>query len=172
MKLESTETVTKEFAEEEVGILAERIALLHYCFVDTLVQELGEEEAIAITQKAIERYGRIAGKQVEGKVIAMGLEPTLANYAKGRELPTLCWKKQPCDIPPGKPQGKAHRVDYCPFASTWKELDFERLGRLYCGVDQAKYSAYGKGHVCVHDKNLCDGDDCCIVRVERNEGEE
>lgn len=159
--------VLRETAEEDVSILTERIALLYYSFVQTLLDELGENQTEEITKKAIAAYGTICGARTAEKVLSQGLEPTLENYGRGKDLPSMGWKKGPFPIPEGLPEGTASKVEYCPFAEHWKDLDFARWGRLYCGVDQAKYAAYGKGYRCVHDKNTLDGDGCCIIRTEK-----
>lgn len=168
-ELERKLASAEKSAEEDVAILTERIALLYYAFVKNLAERLGEDRAIEITQAAIEEYGTITGHEAERKVRELKLAPVIENYGKGKDLPSRGWKKGPQEIAPDQPAGKAHRVDYCPFAAKWKDLGFERLGRYYCLVDQSKYAAYGKGYKCVHDKNLCDGDDCCIIRVETEE---
>lgn len=159
----------EKIAEEDVAILTERIALLYYAFVKGMIEELGEERAIEITKAAIGEYGAITGREAERRVREQKLAPVIENYAKGKDLPSRGWKSgplEPVEKNQNQPAGNAHRVDYCPFASAWKKLGFERFGRLYCGVDQAKYAAYGRGYKCVHEKNLCDGDDCCVIRVE------
>ena len=158
-----------DLVEKSVAILAERIALLHYAFVRTLIDELGEVTAEELTKRAIRTYGTLSGKRTEERVRSLGLPPVLENFQKGGDLPAVGWKKSPCPIPEGLPGGSAGKVEYCPLAKHWKDLGFERWGRLYCGVDQAKYEAYGKGYTCVHDRNMLDGDDFCIVRVERGE---
>jgi hypothetical protein len=57
--------------------------------------------------------------------------------------------------------GPRRRVTYCPLAATWQALGFESLGRLYCGVDQAKYRAYNAQAELVHTCNVLDGDPYC-----------
>lgn len=158
--------VTQETAEEGIAILAERIALLYYSFVKTLMEDMGEEKTEELTRKVILTYGSMSGERTAEKVLAQGLPPTLENYGKGKDLPGIGWENAPFPISKGLPDGIAHKTTYCPFAKHWKELNFEKWGRLYCHVDQAKYAAYGKGYKCVHDKNILDGDDCCIIRLE------
>lgn len=46
---------------------------------------------------------------------------------------------------------------------------FWKIGYIYCYVDQAKYEGYNKELKCFHDKNVLDGDDCCIIRVQKPE---
>lgn len=162
------EIVSRELALENVLIMAERLALLHYAFAKTLEQELSEEAAKTLTLKAIDEYGRLAAKAAMEKVEIQGLKPTLSNYKHGKDLPSMGWKSGPIEMPADKPNGKISKITYCPLADIWGKLgmDGKRLGRLYCWVDQAKYKAYGKGYRCFHDKNVLDGDSCCIIRVE------
>lgn len=170
--MKEEEMVPKEFAEEGVAILAERLALLYYAFVRTAIEEFGEEKAEELTKRAISMYGGMSGGRTTETVRAQGLEPLLEHYSKGRDLPAVGWKASSLPIPDGVPDGYARKVEYCPFAKHWRELGFEKWGRLYCGVDQAKYAAYGKGFKCVHDKNMLDGDEYCVVRVERGNTQE
>jgi hypothetical protein len=166
----SEEIVSRELALENVLIMAERLALLHYAFAKTLEQELPEEAAKRLTLKAIDEYGRLAAKSVMEKIDGQRLKPTLSNFKHGKDLPSMGWKFVPIAMPAEKPKGKISKITYCPLADTWAKLgaDGERLGRLYCGVDQAKYKAYGKGYRCFHDQNALDGDGCCIIRVEQD----
>ena len=48
--MDGQEMVTKDFAEEGVAILTERLALLYYAFVSTMIEEIGEEEAERLTK--------------------------------------------------------------------------------------------------------------------------
>lgn len=169
VELEKRLASAEETAEEDVAILAERIALLYYAFVKKMTEALGEERAIEITKAAIGEYGARSGELTENRVRDLKLAPVLENFALGKDLPSRGWKKSSQEPERNQPAAMTTRVDYCPFASAWKKLGFEKFGRYYCYVDQAKYAAYGKGYKCYHDKNLCSGDDFCVIRVETDE---
>ncbi|MDR3354456.1 MAG: L-2-amino-thiazoline-4-carboxylic acid hydrolase [Synergistaceae bacterium] len=168
------EMVSGDLALENVLIMAERIAFLHYSFVKTLEDEFSEEEAKRLTLKAIDEYGRLTANSATEKIEAQGLDLTLANYRYGKDLPSVGWKAVPIEMPEDKPDGKISKIVSCPLAVAWQKLgeDGRRIGRLYCWIDQMKYKAYGKGYRCFHDKNVLDGDDCCIVRVEQGVAED
>lgn len=170
----SEEMVPKELALDDVLVMAERLAFLHYAFAKTLEQELPEEAAKTIILKAMDEYGRLCAQSAMDKIEAQGLKPTLANNKYGKNLPSMGWKFAPIEMPADKPYGKISKITYCPLADVWRKLgpDGERLGRLYCWVDQAKFKAYGKGYRCVHDQNVLDGDSCCVIRVELDKPEE
>ncbi len=51
----------------------------------------------------------------------------------------------------------------CPLAAYWLDKGAADLGRLYCHVDQAKYTAFDPESECRHLKNVLDGDDGCQV---------
>lgn len=169
-----SEQIAREKALEDINILVERMALLHFAYARTLERELPPEQAKELTEKAILEYGRLAAEAVTRKLEEQGLPPTLANYRLGKDLPSMGWDYGPIGMPPEKPYGKISKVTRCPLAEVWKELGEEgrRLGRCYCRVDQAKYAAYGKGYRCLHDQNAMDGDDCCVIRVELEAPEE
>ncbi len=138
----------------DVRIMAERLAMLYYHMVKNIIAEVGAERAEQLVQKIILEYGTECGLNNRDNVKALGKEATLENYNLGNDLPSVGW-----EIEDGK-------TLYCPFAAIWKKLDFEKWGRLYCFVDQAKYEGYNADLRCFHDKNLLDGDECCILRVE------
>lgn len=164
----SEEVVSKELALENVLIMAERLALLHYAFAKTLEQEFSEKTAKILILKAIGEYGRLAAASATEKLKEQDRKITLANYKYGKDLPSMGWETEPVEMPADKPAGKISKITYCPLADTWQKLvpDGKRLGRLYCLIDQAKYETYGKGYRCFHDKNVLDGDGHCIIRVE------
>ncbi len=151
-------------AKEDVQIMAERVASLYYHFVQTMRQELGDDKARELTKKAIWAYGTEAGEKARQKVQEQGQPINAGNYKLGKDLPSVGWAKERLS---GSETENLSRVTYCPFAEAWNNIpDFAPWGRLYCYVDQAKYRAFHKDIACVHDKNLLDGDDCCILRVE------
>ena len=167
------EFVTKESAVKDVRVMAERMAFLHFAFCDTLEKELGREKADVIIKKSIEEYGKLAADAVMDTLAEKGMKPELLNYKYGNDLPSIGWEFGPVQMPADKPAGKISKITYCPLAATWKKLgkDGIRLGRYYCYIDQMKYKAYGPGYPCYHDKNILEGDDCCIIRCEYGDSE-
>lgn len=167
------ESIPTAKAVEDVRIMAERLAFLHYAFAKVLGEELDAETADRLTRRAIEEYGRLAADSVTEKLREQGKPVTLMNFRYGKDLPSVGWEYTPVPMPADKPAGKISKITYCPLAATWKKLpDGDRLGRYYCWIDQMKYKAYGKGYRCFHDKNAMEGDDCCIIRCELDEPEE
>jgi len=57
------------------------------------------------------------------------------------------------------------RVYGCVLARVWRELGEDRLGRLYCYVDVAKYTAYNPSYKQVHARCVPDGDEYCELAV-------
>ena len=169
----SEETMPREKAVEDVRIMAERMAFLHYAFAKTLSEMLSAVEADHLTRMAIEEYGRLAAASVTEHLEEQGKPVTLMNFRYGKDLPSVGWEYTPIAMPEDKPAGKISKITYCPLAATWKKLpDGCRLGRYYCWIDQMKYKHYGRGYHCFHDKNAMDGDECCIIRCELREPEE
>lgn len=156
-------TMSKKDAEQDVLILAERLAMLYYHFVKNIVEELGEKKAQEMIKKVIMGYGTDCGVRARDKVEKLGKPITLENYIYGKDLPSLGWEKNKLEI--DEQNAIAREVTYCPFAETWRNLGFEKWGRLYCYVDQAKYQGYSKTLKCYHDENVLDGDKRCVVRV-------
>lgn len=154
--------VTKQESKKDITIMAKRLALVYYFFTKKLIEEMGEEEAERIVKDVIEEYGSYCGERVKEKVESLGHEIKAENYGKGKDLPTLGW-----DISLVESDGETMLYEFanCPFAEQWKELDFEKWGRLYCWIDQAKYSAFDDRIQCVHDENVLDGDSTCMIRL-------
>ncbi|MDY3282519.1 L-2-amino-thiazoline-4-carboxylic acid hydrolase [Dysosmobacter sp.] len=157
------ENMDVQQAKNDVLIMADRLSSLYYFMVKSILQENDEETTERIVRRAIEEYGLDCGRRARKKVTELGEPITLQNYRLGKDLPSVGWEKKKIDT--GSENVKASEVSYCPFAQHWKELGFEKWGRMYCYVDQAKYRGYCDGMTCYHDKNLLDGDDCCIVRI-------
>lgn len=159
--------MSKQEALENVLIMAERLAFLHYAFAKTIERYLPRKKADEAILEAIDEYGKLNAKSTTKRIQEQNLEPVLINFRKGKDLPSVGWRWDPIDKPGNVPCGKISKISKCPLAEIWKQLgeDGQRLGRLYCYVDQAKFRAYGKGYECVHDKNILDGDDYCIIRV-------
>jgi len=158
------ETISREEASEQVLSILNRLALIFYCFSNTLIKELGEEKGKEIVKKAICLYGERVGKRVKEKTLAKGLPLLPENFQD--DLPSLGWKDREKIIVDGE---KRSRIYTCYLAKAWKELGAPELGRLYCYVDQAKYEAYNPDLECVHIKNVLDGDPYCEQAVRAKE---
>lgn len=161
-----SETIQVTEALQQILVTAERVAMLHYHYAATLIDQLGEEKGKALIAKAIAAYGREVGERHRQRGIEMGIEPVCKNYKAVPDLPSLAWS--PEGMPVVYRNGKEIRV--CPLAKYWIEKGAEKLGRLYCGVDQAKYAAFDPESECRHLRNVLDGDDCCeVVGKKRSE---
>ncbi len=150
--------VPKDEAEEQVLIMARRLALIYHHAAEVLVERYGEETAKEILLDIIQRYGVECGNSIKAKVEELELPLTLENFNAGTDLPKWGWRADEVICEDGV---KRKRVTYCPLAEVWKEKGTEALGRIYCYVDQAKYETYN-GTRCKHLKNVLDDDDCCL----------
>jgi len=155
-------------ALEQMLQLVERVAMLHYHFASTLVSELGEERGRELVSRAIASYGREVGERQRRRLAEAGYEPSCENYRALPDLPPLPW------TPEGMPTVRRGDLELkvCPLAKYWIEKGAEKLGRLYCHVDQAKFAAFDPECECRHPFNVLDGDDHCeIVARKRSEWE-
>ncbi len=153
-------TLTEAECTAEVRLMARRTALLFAAFAETLADEFGEEQARSLISKAVWQYGQACGSAVRQEILRQGLTPTQENYAKARDLPRLGWEGGSRT----QEHGESHPiVTYCPLADVFKSLGprMQRLGRLYCHVDQAKQQAYNPQVECRHLQNVLDGDPLC-----------
>ena len=150
--------VQKEEAEEQVLIMARRLALLYHYTAQVLVERYGEERGKEVLLDIIKRYGVECGKSTQAKVEEQKLPLTLDNMKAGSDLPKWGWEADEITCEDGI---KRKRITRCPLAEVWKEKGSEALGRIYCYVDQAKYDAYN-GTKCEHLKNVLDDDEYCL----------
>jgi len=153
--------------ERDVEILAERLAMLYRHFAQAIVDELGQEKGTALVSRAVNAYGRECGAKVRSKVEEMGKELSIANYALGKDLPSVGWS---LEITRDEPAIREVRITRCPLAQYWIAQGSASLGRLYCLVDPSKYSAYNEGIRCSHPSNVLDGDSYCVMRIEEPGG--
>ncbi|MBS4023175.1 MAG: L-2-amino-thiazoline-4-carboxylic acid hydrolase [Dethiobacter sp.] len=159
-----TEFITKEEAKNQVVLMAKRFAMVYGAFAEVLLREYGEERAKELITLAIKSYGDKCGETVREGVTKLGLEHSLANYFKVPDLPELGWELQ--SETPEEGELKID-VSYCPLAEHWKSNEMAVLGRLYCYVDQAKFSSYNPNIECLHTKNVLDGDKGCTILVRK-----
>ncbi len=159
---QSENMVSKKEAEEEVVTMAKRMALLYYHTAEVLTDTLGEEEGKKLLHEIIKRYGHESGAVTRARVEELGLPLTAENFNIGSDLPKWGWESDRVVCEDGVERA---RITYCPLAEVWREKGSEQLGRIYCYVDQAKYDAYN-GIKCKHQRNVLDGDDCCLFDFE------
>jgi hypothetical protein len=155
------EVVSLADAKEQVRKVCKRLALLHLAFSRTLVEELGEEKGTALALKAIKNYGIRVGKGAKKRAQDAGLDNSPDNY-KG-DLPAYGMHDKVEVTQSGKE--KRTKAYGCVMGKVWKELGEEKLGRLYCYVDPAKYMAFNPEFKLIHIKAMTDGDDYCEFAV-------
>ena len=85
----------------------------------------------------------------------------LENYQE--DLPRFGWNIENVVVD-GEPRARIHA---CNLAKAWNELGDPALGRLYCYMDQAKYTAYNSELECIHVKNTLDGDPYCELAIRK-----
>ncbi len=146
--------------EQDVWLMARRMALLYYFMATAIVDRLGEDEGKKLIEDSVLAYGEACGRTVRDGVLSQGLSLDLGNYGKVPDLPSKGWLGKKAATPDGQ---TTHVTTFCPLAATWKELGAERLGRLYCLVDVAKFRAYRPDLCATHAKNMLDGDSCCMI---------
>jgi len=113
-------------AVNEVRKACRQFAMLYFHFSKVLVEELGEEKAKPLIQKAIFELAADRTDQLREKSSQLGLPCTIENFMKITDLPMIGWVKE---------LGRNH----CPYAEAWvKYFDeypwFKDLAPLYCDV--------------------------------------
>ena len=151
------EVVSVEEAKEQIRRVCVRLALLHFCFANTIVKELGETNGKRLVLKAIKDYGKRIGEKVKENIAAQGLDNQPANYQE--DLPSYGMHQL---VETLEVDGeKRIRAYGCVMGEIWNKLGEGTLGRLYCYVDPAKYMAFNPNFKLVHLKAMPSGDDYC-----------
>lgn len=162
----SDDVISRREAEEDVLIMARRLAWLHQAYARTMVDQLGEEKAVPLIRQAIDAYGRRAGKLARRFVEERELPLTPENMGKSPDLPKLGWEKDNLKDQEGRPVPVITR---CPLAVEWQAMGEEKLGRLYCYVDQAKAEGFNPELICTHEQNVLDGDPVCQIVTRKRD---
>jgi predicted ArsR family transcriptional regulator len=152
--------------ERSVRQMARRLALLYYYFARTLSEELGEEEGMRLVEKATREYGLHVGRAVRERLEEQGLELTPENYGKAADLPPVGWEFHTTQ----SADGEIHTAcTYCPVAVTWQELGADKIGRMYCHMDQARYEGFNPEYELVHTQTVLDGDERCAWVIRKRQ---
>ncbi|MEM2896313.1 MAG: L-2-amino-thiazoline-4-carboxylic acid hydrolase [Candidatus Bathyarchaeia archaeon] len=165
MTIKREGSISLEEAKRAVESVSRRIALLHLSYAKTLIMELGEERGNELITKAIKDYGIRLGKKTKKEVLDKGLETTPENFSAGMSyaIPRFGVHERTETVEvEGEPR---IRVYGCVLAKVWQEYGEEKLGRLYCYMDPAKYMAYNPNYKLIHTKTIPDGDDHCELAV-------
>ncbi len=162
-----SEQILKEEARNQVVLMAKRTAMLYQSFAETLVEKLGRDQAEDIILEAVKLFGKTCGERIQKGVKDKDLELTISNYFQIPDLPKLAWDLSSEMVE----KDKELKVDvsYCPLAEQWLEDMDPKLARLYCYVDQAKFSAYSPEITCTHTNNILDGNDKCTLLIQKKE---
>jgi len=157
--------ISLDEAKREVEVTSRRIALLHLSYAKTLIEGLGEEKGIELIAKAIKDYGIRLGQRTKKEVTDKDLKPASENFSLGESLrvPKFGMHDR---IETVEVDGESRSRMYgCVLGKLWKEYGEEKLGRLYCYVDPAKYMAYNPNFKLIHVKALPEGHKYCEFAV-------
>ncbi|QGU94526.1 hypothetical protein GOM49_04920 [Clostridium bovifaecis] len=159
-----SDKISRSEAKEQVVLMAKRTAMLYQSFAETLVNKFGSDDAEKIILEAINLFGKTCGERIQNGVRNKGLELTITNFYEIPDLPKLGWELSSETVEKDKEQ--VVDVSYCPLAEQWLEGMDPKLARLYCYVDQAKFSTYNPEIKCTHTNNMLDGDDKCTLLIQ------
>jgi hypothetical protein len=166
-KSESRRVIPIKEVVQALQSTSRRIALLHSAYARVILEELGEEKGMKLISKVIKNYGVRIGEKTRQEVLMKGLEATPENFSKGESyaipnIPGMHDRRETIEV-----EGvKKNRAYGCVLAKVWKEYGEEKLGRLYCYMDVAKYIAYNPNYKYPHIKAIPDGDNYCEFEVK------
>lgn len=140
---------------EPVERMAKLMAELYYFMAKEMVERMGTEAGEAAVRAALTKFGeaRVASMHEEARERNLPITPE--TYALVRDMPGISWERDPenpCD------------VTYCPMQDMWAELGDQRLGAIYCEIDDVLY----RGFNATFERPLCKthGDRCCRFLVK------
>ena len=161
-KKEKKQTVDMEEAKEQVRKVCRRLALLHFSYAKTIINELGDRKGKQLVLKAIKDYGTRIGKEVKDAVSAQGINNVPETYKEDLPLYGMHDGMGKVDVN-GEKKLRAYG---CVMGKLWKELGEDEIGRFYCYVDPAKYMAFNSNFKLIHTKTIPDGDEYCEFTVK------
>ncbi len=138
----------------EVRKACRQFAMLYFHFAKVLVEELGEEAAKPLIQKAVFELSLDRSNQLREKAKQLGLETTMETFTKITDLPMIGWVKE---------LGR----DHCPYAQTWKKYFddypwFREIAPLYCDViDTTNAENFTRRQSHTITENVLTGGDTC-----------
>lgn len=159
------EVVPLDEAKQGIASASRRVALLHLAYAKAIIDEVGVGRGIKIIAKAIKEYGKRIGEKTREEVLSQGLDPVPENFDRGPtyRIPSFGMHDRVEVVDIG---GELRVRTYgCVLAKVWKEYGEEKLGRLYCYMDTAKYMGYNPKYKLVHIKCVSDGDEYCEFAV-------
>lgn len=124
--MSDAKTIEYQEAVKEVRKACRQYAMLYFHFSKVLVEELGEDKAKPLIQKAIFELAVDRSEQLRGKAEKLGLPLTIETFMEISDLPLIGWVRE-------------LGVNHCPYAETWfKYFDefpwFKEISPLYCDV--------------------------------------
>jgi hypothetical protein len=167
-KKEKIESVPMDEVRQALIGQGRRLALIHLEYAKAIVEELGEERGIKVISRAIKSYGSKIGKKTKEEVLAKGLEAIPENFNKGDtyRVPNIHGALHDTRGVIEVDGAKRVHSTGCIAGKVWKEEGEEKLGRLYCYMDVAKYMAFNPHYKYVHIKAVPDGDGCCEMGIK------
>ncbi|MDR0642316.1 MAG: L-2-amino-thiazoline-4-carboxylic acid hydrolase [Treponema sp.] len=141
----------------ELRLACRQFAMLYFHFCKTLVESLGEEQALPLVQKALFELSLDRSDGARERARDRGLAATLENFPQVNDLPSAAWEKW-------DPRCGELR---CPYAQQWvgrfKDYPwFKKLASLYCDViDTTNIENFSRTTSHRITKNLLWGDPVC-----------
>lgn len=132
---ESGEMVPLKEAENEVKVVAQRLALLHLAYAKTMIDRFGWDRGKTLVLDAVRLYGEyVAERTKQG-------HQSLPKYG--------FWER------------REERPPLCELGKIMLEMGEPELGALYCLIDPAKTMAADPCEKMIHTKCMILGDDHC-----------
>jgi len=155
----SQDMIPIQEAKEQVAFACRRLGLLHLAFVEVLVEQLGLDEGMRMSTRAIKEYGRLIGEQKKEIALEKGMDLGPESFRTVSDLPSLGMHDRIEEV---EVDGeKRIRAYGCVMGKVWNDRGKGELGGCYCLVDPASSMAFNPDFKLVHIKTLPAGDSYC-----------
>ena len=148
--------------KNDVKSIAHLMAKLYYFITAEVIENFGEEGKDVI-KRALKKYGSHRGKLIRERVDQAGLEPNFVNMSENFDAPLgEAW------IDEGIITEDTYRakITYCPFAETWKQMNAQDIGIIYCEQDEALMTSFNQNVQFTRPKNMQKNHECCLFDVK------
>ena len=149
-----------DLLRKSVDAMARALALYHAIFAREAIAMLGKDQATALVENVVEKFGRERGRRIREEALLAGDALDLHGLNAHYDLPLAsAWAAVRRET--------GSDVSFCPMADEWKRIGMTEEGKLYCAVDFAIAEGFSPDLHFSRHSSLMDDEPCCCHRYSR-----